>query len=249
MMPCLYTFTISPFAEKARWALDYKGIHYHEKRLVPGSHSQIVRRIAPGTFVPVLRDARRVIQGSSAIIGYADARAPQRQLTPADPAERQHALELERWLDCEFGESVRRIFYFYALNHRSLVASLFNQGGPWWGRLFCRVGYPVIANRIRQMYAITAENVAVDKDRVTAVYARVDALLAKRRYLVGDRFSRADLTLAALAAPTRWPPQLTRWPPDDLYPAEVTAFRARFANTRTREHVLRMYREHRVLQV
>jgi|KBSSwiStaDraftv2_1062776.scaffolds.fasta_scaffold76394_2 glutathione S-transferase len=250
MMPCLYTFTISPFAEKARWALDYKGIHYYEKRLVPGSHSPIVRRIAPCTFVPVLRDARHVIQGSSAIIGYADARTPERQLTPADPAERQHALELERWLDCEFGEPVRRVFYSYALNHRDLVASLFNQGGPWWGRLFCRVGYPLIANRIRQMYAITAKNVAVDKDRVTAVYDRLDALLARRRYLVGDRFSRADLTLAALAAPTWRPPQhSTRWPPDDLYPEELTAFRARFANTRTREHVLRMYREHRAPQV
>jgi len=90
----------------------------------------------------------------------------------------------------------------------------------------------------------------VDKDRVTAVYDRLDALLARRRYLVGDRFSRADLTLAALAAPTWRPPQhSTRWPPDDLYPEELTAFRARFANTRTREHVLRMYREHRAPQV
>jgi glutathione S-transferase len=41
----LYTFTISHFAEKARWALDYKGIHYQEKRLVPGSHFPIVKRI------------------------------------------------------------------------------------------------------------------------------------------------------------------------------------------------------------
>ena len=62
----LYTFTISHFAEKARWALDYKGIHYQEKRLVPGSHFPIVKRIAPRTCVPVLRDAGCVIQGSSA---------------------------------------------------------------------------------------------------------------------------------------------------------------------------------------
>ena len=77
-------------------------------------------------------------------------------------------------------------------------------------------------------------------------YERLDTLLENRRYLVGDRFSRADLTLAALAAPTWRPPEhSTYWPPDELYPHEITAFRARFANTRTREHVLRMYREHR----
>jgi glutathione S-transferase len=93
----------------------------------------------------------------------------------------------------------------------------------------------------------TAENVALDMDRVTAAYEHLDTLLENRRYLVGDRFSRADLTLAALAAPTWRPPEhSTYWPPDELYPHEITAFRARFAKTRTREHVLRMYREHRL---
>ena len=243
----LYTFTISHFAEKARWALDYKRIHYQEKRLVPGSHIPIVKRMAPGTFVPVLRDEGRVIQGSSAIIDYLDARKTERPLTPADPSERQRAIELERWLDRELGEPVRRVFYFHALNDPDLLIPLFNQGGPWWGRLFCRVGFRTIANRMRQMYAITAQNVALDKDRVTAAYGRIDALLENRRYLVGDRFSRADLTLAALAAPTWRPPEHpTYWPPDELYPHEITAFRARFAMTRTREHVLRMYREHRL---
>ena len=71
-MTRLYTFTISHFAEKARWSLDYKGIHYQEKRLVPGSHVPIIKRIAPSTFVPVLQDAGRIIQGSSAIIDYVD---------------------------------------------------------------------------------------------------------------------------------------------------------------------------------
>ena len=113
--------------------------------------------------------------------------------------ERQRTLELERWLDCEFGERVRRVFYFHALNHRDLAIPLFNQGGPWWGRLFCRVGFRMIVNRIRKMYAITPENVALDMDRVTAAYERLDTLLENRRYLVGDRFSRADLTLAAIA--------------------------------------------------
>src|SRR6478672_6541674 len=100
---------------------------------------------------------------------------------PRDPPERQRSLELERWLDCELGERVRRVFYFHALNHRDLVVRLFTQGGPWWGRLICRVGFPMIANRIRQMYEITPENVALDMDRVTAAYERLDTLLANCR--------------------------------------------------------------------
>ena len=242
----LYTFTISHFAEKARWSLDYKGIPYQEKRLVPGSHILIVKRIAPSTFVPVLKDAGRVVQGSSPIIDYVDEHSPEPPLTPADPSERQRSLELERWLDGELGERVRRVFYFHALNHRDLVIRLFTQGGPWWGRLICRVGFPMIANRIRQTYEITPENVALDMDRVTAAYERLDTLLENCRYLVGDRFSRADLTLAALAAPTWRPPEhSTYWPPDDSS-HEIKVFWARFAKSRTREHILRMYREHRL---
>ncbi len=74
------------------------------------------------------------------------------------PIRATSAIELERWLDREFGEPVRRVFYFHALNHPGLLIPLFIQGEPWWGRLFCRVGFRTIANRMRQMYAITAEN-------------------------------------------------------------------------------------------
>ena len=81
-MTRLYTFTISHFAEKARWSLDYKGIHYQERRLVPGSHVPIVKRMAPSTFVPVLQDAGRIIQGSSAIIDYVEAHSPEPRLPP-----------------------------------------------------------------------------------------------------------------------------------------------------------------------
>ena len=34
----LYTFNISHFSEKARWALDYEGILYEERVLLPGPH-------------------------------------------------------------------------------------------------------------------------------------------------------------------------------------------------------------------
>jgi glutathione S-transferase len=246
MPPRLYTFSISHFAEKARWALDYKGIAYEEARLVPGTHMAIVRRIAPRTTVPVLVDRGRVIQGSSAIIDWADTQIPERRLTPSDASESEGVIELERWLDVELGEPLRRVFYHYALEHRELVISLFTQGGPWWGKSFCRLAFPLIRQRIRGMYAINEVNVAADKERIAAVHERIDGLLASSPYLVGDRFTRADLTLAALLAPMWMPDEHpTRWPRLEAYPAQVNALRARFEQTRARAHALRAYREHR----
>ena len=70
-----------------------------------------------------------------------------------------------------------------------------------------------------------------------------DALLRSSPYLLGDRFTRADLTLAALLSPLFQPAQH----PISWYtlPESLIAFREQFAGRPTSDHVLRMYREHR----
>jgi len=75
----LYTFLISHFSEKVRFALDLGGIAYEERALLPGPHILTVRRIARRTSVPLLvhegepgRD-RTIVQGSSLILDYAEA--------------------------------------------------------------------------------------------------------------------------------------------------------------------------------
>src|SRR5205814_1074590 len=118
------------------------------------SHFWVVRRIAPKTSVPVLRDGDRVVQGSGEIIGYADERWPERKLTPADPEERKRTLELEQWLDSEFGTTLRRVMYFYTLSNRDAVTRLFTQRGPAWGKAFYRAAFPFVRFGIRRMYRI-----------------------------------------------------------------------------------------------
>jgi len=242
----LYTFTISHYAEKARWALDYKRVAYEERKLLPGIHFAVTRRIARGTSVPVFVDGGTTVQGSSEIIDYADERWHENSLAPSDPADRERSSDLERWLDRELGQTLRRVFYFYALRDSRLVVTLFTQGGPWWGRIFYSGGFGTVARVIRRMYDITPETAALDEGRLEAVFEKLDSLLRDRRYLFEDRFTRADLTLAALSAPMWDPPEHpTQWPPHDVYPAPLADLRARFKQTRAHDHVMRMYREHR----
>jgi glutathione S-transferase len=89
---------------------------------------------------------------------------------------------------------------------------------------------------------------AVEAERTfRAVLDDVDARLADgRRYLVGDRFTIADLTFAALAAPLIAPaeyavplPSLDELPPGMA--ATVREVRARPSG----EHALRMFRDER----
>jgi hypothetical protein len=72
-------------------------------------------------------------------------------------------------------------------------------------------------------------------------------VIAATAELASQATARADLTLAALAAPMWDPPEhAMRWPPEDIWPPEVSALRARFVGTRAHDHVLRMYRQHRL---
>src|SRR5258708_11524194 len=94
----LYTFNVSHFAEKARWALDYEGIAYEERVLLPGPHQLVTRRIPPRTHLPVIEHDGQYVQGSSAIIDYSAARLGGTRLTPTDPTERDRTLALEESL-------------------------------------------------------------------------------------------------------------------------------------------------------
>jgi len=82
---------------------------------------------------------------------------------------------------------------------------------------------------------------------VERALAELDELLADgRRFLVGARFSAADLALASLLAPMVAAPEYGAWLPAlaDLEPgmrADVERLRA----TRAGAFALRMYREHR----
>src|SRR5680860_1288798 len=95
--PVLWHIAISHYSEKARWALEHKGVE-HERRAVPGGvHMAIALALTRGrhkTF-PVLELDGVRIGDSTAIIAALERRFPEPPLYPEDEAERCRALELE----------------------------------------------------------------------------------------------------------------------------------------------------------
>jgi glutathione S-transferase len=92
----LIVFNLSHFCEKARWALDWHGIAYSEISWAPGLHRVLLKRCgANGSTIPVLLDDETIVQGSSAIIDWAENRvqASTRSLSPQtkDLAEAQES--------------------------------------------------------------------------------------------------------------------------------------------------------------
>lgn len=240
----LYTFNISHFSEKARWALDYEGIPYDERVLLPGPHQLVTRRVARRTHVPVLEHDGRYVQGSGAIIDYVADRLGGAKLTARDPAGRARALELENKLDQVFGRGVQQVLYSALLKDRRTVIDLWSSGGPFWAKGFYAVAFPAVASVVKRMYKTTdVEGVARAGQRFVTTFDELDAMLAKQPYLGGDAPDRTDITLAALLAPVcRVAEHRVQWP---AMPAELADFEASLRGRPTWNHVLRMYRDHR----
>jgi len=240
----LFTFNVSHFSEKVRWALDYEGIPYEERVLLPGPHQLVIRRIASRNHVPVLQHDGRHVQGSGAIIDYISDSLGGAKLTPAEPIRRSKALELESTLDDVFGRGVQQVLYAALLKDRRTLIDLWSADGPFWATGFYALEFPGVAAAIRRMYKTEdAEGVQRAKQRFVATFGELDAVLATQPYLGGTEPDRTDLTLAALLAPVcRVPEHRVNWPP---MPTELADFEASLRGRPTWNHVLRMYREHR----
>jgi glutathione S-transferase len=209
----LYQFPISHYCEKVRFALDYKGINYSTRNLLPGLHRMTTTRFGKGSSVPVLSHDGIAIQGSAAIITYLDEISPEKPLTPSDPGLRAEALAWERWLDADVGPAVRRYCYHTLLGHRDISTNFFTRGGPWWGRLYLMASYRRLAQKMREFMDINEATATHALTGIQGFLERLTGEYATHKFLVGHSFSRADLTAAALFAPMFQPPQYgLEWP-------------------------------------
>src|SRR4051794_28210635 len=111
-VPVLWHLRVSHYNEKARWALDFKGIPHVRREPPPGLHPlwalAMTRR---AVTLPVLKIDGRAIAASSRIIAELERRVPEPPLYPAEPGERGRAVALEEELDVSLGPDVRRFIF------------------------------------------------------------------------------------------------------------------------------------------
>jgi len=204
--PVLWQYNFSNFNEKARWALDFKRVPHVRRSLLPGGPRAMAFSLR-GTL-PVLDIDGERIADSTAIVDTLERRFPDPALYPSDPPERTAALELEEFFDEHAGHELRRAgFYEWRKNPRFVSELLCTGRGPATRALMRTVlpGAMVYARRRYRIYPADAE---VARGKLAVALDRIVGTLGPRDYLVGSRFSVADLTAAALLFPLAWPPEL-----------------------------------------
>ena len=242
--PVLLQFRFSHYNEKARWALDWKGIAHVRRSLLPGFHVPRVLWMTGQKALPVLIVDGETIHDSTRIIERLERLRPEPALYPADDAARRRALALEDFFDEELGPHVRRALFHELLPETEFAAAAFTLGyGPVTQRLY-RALFPALRVVMKADMKIDAGSAARSREKVLAALDRLEAELRPSGYLVGDRFSVADLTAAALLAPVVLPPEFPYRPPGPL-PAPVTRWRDALVSRPVCRWAAEMYRRHR----
>ena len=246
--PVLWHISISHYNEKARWALDFKRVP-HRRRAVPGGfHMPIALVLTRGdcyTF-PVLVLDGEAIGDSTAIIGALERSFPEPALYPEDPVERRRALDLEDWFDEELGVQIRLLAFHELGREPERLAPMMDQFLP--PRVRGNDAARSLAARFTSLftnlrYGVNSEEAAERSRRaVLAALDRLEAELDGNEYLVGERFSVADLTAAALFYPLVLPPE---GPDIGDAPDAFQRFRAPLRERPGYRWVAEIYRTHR----
>jgi glutathione S-transferase len=215
----LVTIGISHYCEKARWALDRAGLPFEEEARAPGLHAPLVWRVAGQRSTPVLVDGARVVADSTLILDHVQAHPDARWRPWPSGAAGEEARALEARFDDEVGPHVRRFAYHHLLPDRAATLRAVGSRTPAGQTRAFGILYPLLSRLIRRGLRIDDAGAARSLAKLEGVTAFVESRLADgRRYLVGDTFTGADLTFAALAGVMIMHPTYLPLPPEVLPP-------------------------------
>jgi glutathione S-transferase len=243
--PKLYVFAISHYSEKARWALDYLGVDYEIEYLVPGLHAQRMTSLgAGGSSLPVLVKDGELIQGSSDIIFWAES-APNNGRT-LDCDSSSFISDITSRIDDVLGVHVRRMYYSEALvEHPDTVLPIFaDYLDDEEATLLRKIWELVVASMIERM-DLGAQQGRESRDIVLQQLDWFDGLLGDGRdYLLGDTFTRIDLSAASLLAPLATPSEHPTYGNLQV-PPRIAQDVAEWQSRPVSQFVARMYSRHR----
>jgi glutathione S-transferase len=255
----LVTLVFSHYNEKARWALDYCGIPYRETRLMPG-FSQLgvlvatrgrggkADAVSSHLSTPVLfTDDGATLCDSTDIARWASSRVSGGGPGPLfpDPA----VLELVEGFGRELGPHTRLVGYWHAFRSPTALRTLADANVGRLQAIAAKALAPLGKALLQRGLGLSDERQQRSMDRVRAELALVEARLERGRYLVGDTFSAADLTFAALMAPVLLVSRAEGYgatlPGLDEFGPDARAVVAEMRATRAGRFALDMFARHR----
>jgi glutathione S-transferase len=187
----LITMYGSPWSERVRWAFAFKRLPYEKEKYEPGVDEEKIKKLTGQALVPVLIADGRIIPDSTAILEWLEDSRPEPALLPKSEKDRAQVSLWEELAIGVLGPQARTL-----ISGRLLRSSHpeMQKAGQYFGGKYGHSAY--------------AEDQA--KLTVKRLLVSLKQTLNGRQYLVGDAFTRADLTTACML-------MLLKPAPDDLF--------------------------------
>lgn len=193
----LVALNVSPWSERAKWALDHHGLAYNLVEHMPVVGERRLRRLVgpgkPRATVPVLLAGLEVISESWDIALYADREGNGSKLVPSE-----HEAAIRDW--CALADAASNAC-------RELVVAATLASGPAlddqapfapaWLRPALRPVGRLATRAFARKYALRLDDGEAQTSAVRAALERLRGGLAASRYLLGS-FSYADIATAGL---------------------------------------------------
>jgi len=246
----LLTIGVSHYCEKARWALDRAGIQYKETSSAPVMHYALTLRHRTKRTLPALLTPHGRLIDSTDILHFVDRIAsPSARLFPEEPAQREEIEALEHRFDEKLGPQTRKWAYSWGLHNKSSMLRLMKMGIPEGQGRILDVISPMMFGFLKRGLNLGDEAIEKSQMRIAKIFEEVAQKLADgRQFLDGKRFTAADLTFAALAAPCVAPPEYGKGrmlPLEDVGEDMRRAILA-MRSTPAGAFAMRLYRDHRL---
>lgn len=241
----LHMFPLSHYNEKARWALDYKGIPHTRIPYMPGPHAGKIKKLSGQPQTPVIRFGEGdVLAGSTDIVLELEKRFPEPALLPADEGTRNNAMELVEKFDGDIAVKERRSLFVHLIEEPDYLCSMFAQGQTPMKQFIYRRMLPLVKGVMRKSMDIHPDALEEGNALTRQAFDFVAAETCDTGYLVGDRFTIADLTAAAILAPSVQLDYVDMMKPRPVAPS-VQAYLDLFADHPGAHWVKAIYEKHR----
>ena len=182
----------SPWCERVRWTFKFKGVPLEKQTYQPGpGDEEKVKKLTGQAQVPVLLVDGKAIPDSGDILAWLESYKSEPSLVPESEKERAQVIMWEELMDGVLGPQARLLIIGHLL--RATDPDL-QKAGQYFAQ--------------KCQYSPYAEEHA--KVKVERVLNILKYSLEGRQYLVGDRFSLADVTAASMLL-------LVNPPPDELF--------------------------------
>ena len=176
---------------------------------------------------------------------WLEERYPEPPLYPHDAAARQRALALEDDLDETLGPALRAVIVTPLFRDDPDIAlRVLTTGMPDQAYRTLRPLLRIFPAFYRLRHKISAANLEKDRAVVAAALDRIEQQRQGRAYLVGEAFTVADLTAAALMGPLLQPPEI-QYPLQVELPSYLQEYRAPLMRHPAAQWAAGIYRLHR----